>query len=179
VRIDTDAAYQANSGISCALNLVIGGFNNRLTVQVALTALTQVVESFLVGQLGSEVPGGLSLPALREVGGTGGCGAAFRMAKLAVLDLPALTTLHVCGLAVDGAPDLTTLKLGALALVEGELLIQGNPKLSDISGIACGARIAGDLIIKHNPQLSTAAAQALANCLQVTGTVTIEGNKLP
>lgn len=80
---------------------------------------------------------------------------------------------------MNGAPDLTTIKLGSLSLVEGSLDITNNPKLSDISGIACGGRINGNLVILNNPVLSTAAAQAKANCLTVTGQTTISGNKLP
>jgi len=174
VRIDTDAAVAAASGETCFLNARIGGFNNRLTVPVFLPQLTHVVEAFGVQ---FDVPGGLSLPALITLG-TGGL---FEMDKLATLDLPALTesrstTGNSGGIVVSNAADLTTIRFGALQRVDGGLAIENNPKLTNISGISCGARITGNLWIRNNPLLSTAAAQALANCLVVTGTKNVSGN---
>ena len=177
VRIDDDADVAAASGLTCFLNARIGGFNNRLTVLVSLPQLTQVVEAFGVQ---FEVPGGLSLPALKTLG----TGAVFAMAKLATLDLPALTesrstTGNSGGIIVSNAADLTTIKFGALQRVDGGLAIETNPKLTDISGIACGVRVNGNLWIRNNPLLSTSAAQAKANCMIVTGTTTISGNQSP
>ena len=173
MRIDTNARLAAAVDLTCALNMSIGGFNGSLTDPVSLPLLTVVQESFA---LRGEAPGGLSLPALHSVGGSGGCGLLFELAKVAVLDLPSLANAFVCGLAVGRAPDLTTIRLGALSLVEGELWITDNPKLTDISGIRCGARINGNLIIRDNPMLRTADAQAKANCLVVTGSIQISGN---
>ena len=174
VRIDTNARLAENLELTCANNMSIGGFNNQLSNPVSLPSLTRVWESFAMR---GEAPGGLSLPALESVGSSGGCGLLFELGKVAVLDLPALKNAFVCGLAVGRAPDLTTIKLGGLTLVEGELWITDNPKLTDISGIKCGARIQGNLTITGNPLLSTAAAQALAACLTVTGSVRISDNK--
>lgn len=173
MRIDSDAQLAAAAGLTCARNLSLGGFNNSITQPASLPSLTVVQESFA---LRGEAPAGISLPALQNVGGSGGCGLLFELAKVTVLDLPALTNAFVCGLAVGRAPDLTTIRMGALSLVEGELWITDNPKLTDISGIRCGARINGNLTIRDNPVLKTADAQALANCLVVTGSIQISGN---
>ena len=112
--------------------------------RASLPSLTVVWESFA---LRGEAPGGLSLPALESVGSSGGCGLLFALAKVAVLDLPSFKNAYVCGLAIQFAPDLTTIRLGSLSLVEGELWITDNPKLTDISGITCGGRINGKLTI--------------------------------
>ncbi len=169
-RIDSDARFAAASGITCANSMLIGGFNNSLTVLVSFPQLTQIVAALRVT---AEVPGGLSLPALSSTGA-----ALFEMAKLVTLDLPALTGSAKDDVLIRGAADLTTIRFGALQTLLG-LGIVNNPKLTDISGIRCGARINGDLVITDNPQLSTAAAQTLANCLTISGTVRIARNKLP
>jgi hypothetical protein len=176
-RIDSNARFEASKDIPCALNMTIGGFNNSLTVNVVMPNLSRVVEAFAVGLAGSEVPGGLSLPALTQLSG-----ALFSMAKLTTLSLPALSRNtnrpgSLGDLDISFAPDLVTISMPALTLVEGSLIIQGNPKLSNISGIPCGVRIGKDLIIQDNPELSQAAALAKASCMIVQGRVTIQRNK--
>ena len=62
--------------------------------------------------------------------------------------------------------------------ISGSLSIDATG-LTTLSGIPCGFRIGRDLEFTNNPNLSTAVAQAKAGCLIVTGTVRIQGNKVP
>jgi hypothetical protein len=173
VRIETNDDVAANNAETCMQNVIIGGFNNNLTIEVLLPSLTLITEAFAVR---NEVPGGLSLPALAKLGS----GGLFEADKLAVLNLPALTESRTNagnGIIIQSALDLTTVSLGAILIIEGDLIIELNPKLTNISGIRCGAHITGDLVIRDNPLLPTAAANALASCLIVDGNTDISGNK--
>jgi hypothetical protein len=177
IRIETNSQAGQHAGITCARNLLIGGTNSSLTIHVSLPQLTRITNGFAVGLSGEQLPGGLSVPNLTTING-----GTFSMSLLTILDLPAIAHSVRRGstngdIEITSAPDLVTVRLGSISLIEGSLIIQNNPKLTDISGISCGARITGDVIIRNNAQLTQSAALAKANCMIVEGQVIVENNK--
>lgn len=80
-------------------------------------------------------------------------------AGLAELWLPSLVS--AAGLTLDGLPRLTSLSLPELQVVDGDLRIEGNALLEDLTGLGRLRGVGGDLIIQDNRSLPPAAARAL------------------
>jgi hypothetical protein len=189
VRIDSDASLDAALGKSCLRNVLISGFNNRITRPVSLPNLTRITEAFRVdGQLP-----GLTLPALTQLSAPT-FGTLVEVQGVATLDLGSATSssdftlrnsnsmtgftlgsggITVSGdLAITGNAALTSLQL-RVGRVNGSLTIANNAELADLNGVPCGMTITGNLTISSNAKLPIATAQAKANCLNVSGSKTV------
>ena len=106
-----------------------------------------------------------NFPELRFIGDH----AQFGSDHQAVIDLPKLVQVgdfsdDAQGLVFIGVDALTTLSIGP-AHMNGGLVINGNPILSDISGLSCGIVLAERLEIRLNPALPSADAEAKAACI--------------
>jgi hypothetical protein len=198
--LTNDAQIQALGNLACARNLRISGFNNSITLPVNLSQLTTVTEAFLIE---GQIPGILLGSLTQHSGFAQGNGTTFRDVTLSTIDLSAVRTgggigignaLNLQSIVIGGSidfqavlgtspisivnvPSLTSLTIGG-GSISGSLTIEATG-LTNLDGIPCGFRVGRDVFIAHNPNLSTAVAQAKANCLIVTGTVTLLGNKLP
>ena len=67
--------------------------------------------------------------------------------------------------------------ISALETVEGQLIIDLNDSLTDISALSSITTVTGDVFIRHNPLLPTSQAETLAATIaEIGGTLLIEGN---
>jgi hypothetical protein len=196
VVLEFNAQVLAAANLTCAKNLRISGFNNNITIPVNLSQLTTVEEAFLVEE---NIPS-LLLGSLTQHSGLVN-GLTFRNPALTSIDLSAVRTgggisignaLNLQsvviggsvdlrgpggGISINNAPSLTSFTIGGGSIAV-DLLIDGTG-LTNLNGIPCGFRVGRNLLIINNTNLSTAVAQAKANCLLVSGSVSIFGNKVP
>ncbi|MBA2321579.1 MAG: hypothetical protein H0V89_10525 [Deltaproteobacteria bacterium] len=82
----------------------------------------------------------------------------------------------VGGLAVTGNDLGTGLLFPELSVVRGDLVVSDNSELATLDGLDALVVVEGALTIRDNPVLPTAAAEALASVVTVSGVVTISGN---
>lgn len=168
---------EANPDLASVAAPELFSLGNLTLADAALTSLELPALLYVTGRIElSRLPSlaGASIGALESIGGDL---VVYRVSGAA--PLTGLGALEAIGgdLIVRENPTMVRFTgLGALERVSGDMTVTGNVALPGFAGLEALASVFGDLTITDNPSLTAAAANALADDLEVGGEVKIDNN---